>query len=234
MGFINVARHLEEWNMSYTYPNNTSFRFLWHLSIFLPDCRLRSEAGPWSLSLGNELLLTQLWLLKGRCVHALAGHLTIQKQVSGEPQSPFLSFQPRRVKLLLPVICVASKNQTKVIFCSWGFAFSILCDDLLWHQDKRIPGITILMYLLASKEALLPCPISIPSAEQDPLCFLWFIAGEGKENRRQLQLGRSGVKHEDMQPWMPPATDATRGHRNHHLSSHIRMNQASSSNFIPF
>lgn len=113
MGFINVARHSDEWNMSYAYPNNTSFGFLWHLSIFLPDCTLWSEAGPWSLSLGNELLLTQLWLLKGRCMHALVGHLTIQKQVSGEPQSPFLSFQSQTVKLLLPTICVASKTRPK-------------------------------------------------------------------------------------------------------------------------
>lgn len=56
------------------------------------------------------------------------------------------------------------------------------------------------MYLRASKEALRACPISMPSAEQDPSSFLWFIAGEVKENRRQLQLGRRGVKHRDMHP----------------------------------
>ena len=63
------------------------------------------------------------------------------------------------------------KNRTKVIFWSWRFSFSILCDDLLWHQDNMIPGNTIPMYLLASNEALLACPISTSSADQDPLCF---------------------------------------------------------------
>lgn len=29
-----------------------------------------------------------------------------------------------------------TKNQTKVIFCCWGFSFAILCSDVLWHQDE--------------------------------------------------------------------------------------------------
>lgn len=169
MGFINVARRLEEWNMSYTYPNNTSFRFLWHLSIFLPDCSLWSEAGPWSLSLGNERLLTQLWLLKGRCMHALAGHLTIPKQVSGEPQSPFLSFQSWTVKLPLPMICIVSKTRAKPSSTPGALAspFSVMtCFDIKTRWFLEIQSLCSYLHLVKHCR-LVPYPYLL---QNKPLC----------------------------------------------------------------
>lgn len=49
MAFINATRRLEKWNMSCAYSNNISFIFLWHLSVFLPDCSLWSKVMPRSL-----------------------------------------------------------------------------------------------------------------------------------------------------------------------------------------
>lgn len=152
MDFINVTRHLEEWNMSYTYPNNIFFRFLWHLSIFVPDCCLWSEERaliclPWEWPPPAPTSTIERQMRAS----ALAGHLIIQKQVSGEPQYDFLSFQSQKEKFL--PLMMAPKTRPKWSFAAGALVLpfsAVMCFDI-----KTSSGNTILPYLLPSNEALL-------------------------------------------------------------------------------
>lgn len=161
MAFINATRRLEKWNMSCAYSNNISFIFLWHLSVFLPNCSLWSKVMPRSL--------LWKWTPPEPAV-PVAGQIWVSSCRPYKSKSLWDTILHFPTKLPLLVICIAStllpSPPTQVIFYCKALSFFPLCIDQLWLQDQMTPYIPIPNCLLASNKALLASPTSIPCTEQ--------------------------------------------------------------------